>query len=95
MVDGDRILKIWIRITLFNNGLIICFVQCEDVNRRITLSVTFKNEIFVSIIGAMNENWNLTYSSVLVNLSTIQLWAKTMNGSLFNAGVCGLLCIGY
>lgn len=43
----------------------------------------------------MNENWNLTYSSVLVNLSTIQLWAKTMNGSLFNAGVCGLLCIGY
>ena len=43
----------------------------------------------------MNENWNLTYSSVLVNLSTIQLWAKTMNGALFNAEVCGLLCIGY
>ena len=43
----------------------------------------------------MNENWNLTYSSVLVNLSTIQLWAKTINGTLFNAGVCGLLCIGY
>ena len=78
-----------------NNGLIICFVQCEDVNRQITLSITFKNEIFVSIIGAMNENWNLTYSSILVNLSTIQLWAKTINGTLFNAGVCGLLCIGY
>ena len=80
---------------VFNNGLIICFVQCENVNRQITLSITFKNEIFVSIIGAMNENWNLTYSSVLVNLSTIQLWAKTFNGTLFNAGVCGLICIGY
>ena len=81
--------------TFFNNGLIICFVQCENVNRQITLSITFKNEIFVSIIGAMNENWNLTYSSVLVNLSTIQLWAKQFSGQTFNAGICGLLCIGY
>ena len=86
---------VFIVLSVINNGLTICFVQCENVNRQITLSVTFKNEIFVSIIGAMNENWNLTYSSVLVNLSTIQLWAKQFSGQTFNAGICGLLCIGY
>lgn len=78
-----------------NNGLMICYVQCENVNRQITLSLTYSSILVISMLCGMNGNWNLTYSSEVINLSKIQINAKQFSGQTFNAGICGLLCIGY
>ena len=78
-----------------NNGLIICFVCAINANIQITLPITYSTQIVTSTFIGMNDNWNLTYSSHIVDLANIFGNAKQFHGATFNPGTCSLLTFGY